>query len=34
VIEFDDGSVYREQSKEMARTIREGRLNEKKGGRL
>jgi hypothetical protein len=26
VIEFEDGTVYREESKEMARTIREGRL--------
>ena len=33
VIEFDDGSAYREQSKEMARTIREGRLFELKGGK-
>jgi glutaredoxin len=29
VIEFDDGSVYREESSEMAATIREGRLDEK-----
>jgi glutaredoxin len=28
-IEFEDGSWYREQSKDMARTIREGRLMEK-----
>jgi hypothetical protein len=28
-IEFDDGSWYREESREMARTIREGRLMEK-----
>jgi hypothetical protein len=28
-IEFEDGSWYREQSKEMERTIREGRLMEK-----
>ena len=25
-IEFEDGTIYREESKEMARTIREGRL--------
>lgn len=31
-IEFGDGSVYREQSKEMAATIRAGRLDEKRGG--
>jgi hypothetical protein len=30
-IEFEDGSWYREQSKEMARTIREGKLMEKQG---
>jgi len=30
-IEFDDGSVYREESKGMAETIRAGRLDEKKG---
>jgi hypothetical protein len=30
-IEFEDGSWYREQSKEMERTIREGRLLEKQG---
>jgi hypothetical protein len=30
VIEFDDGSVYREESREMAATIRDGRLNEKR----
>jgi glutathione S-transferase len=29
VIEFEDGSVYREESNEMAATIREGRLDEK-----
>jgi hypothetical protein len=28
-IQFEDGSWYREQSSEMARTIREGRLMEK-----
>ncbi len=32
VIEFEDGSVYREQSKDMAATIRSGRLDEKRGG--
>ncbi len=31
VIEFEDGSVYREQSKDMAATIRAGRLDEKRG---
>lgn len=30
-IEFEDGSWYREQSSDMARTIREGRLMEKSG---
>jgi hypothetical protein len=30
-IEFDDGSVYREESADMAKTIREGRLDEKRG---
>ena len=30
-IEFDDGGVYREESKDMAETIREGKLNEKRG---
>jgi glutaredoxin len=30
VIEFDDGSVYREESKDMEATIREGRLEEKR----
>ena len=29
-IEFEDGSWYREQSKEMVRTIREGKLMERK----
>jgi hypothetical protein len=28
-IEFEDGTVYREESKDMERTIREGRLFEK-----
>jgi glutaredoxin len=31
VIEFGDGSVYREESKEMAATIRAGKLDEKRG---
>ena len=31
-IEFEDGSWYREQSKDMVRTIREGMLVERKGG--
>jgi hypothetical protein len=31
-IEFEDGSWYREQSKDMVRTIREGTLMEQKGG--
>ena len=30
-IEFEDGSWYREQSAEMAETIRSGRLDEKRG---
>ena len=30
-IEFEDGTVYREESKDMAETIRAGRLNEKRG---
>ena len=29
-IELEDGSWYREESKEMERTIREGRLLEKR----
>jgi hypothetical protein len=29
-IEFEDGSWYREESKDMERTIREGRLDEKR----
>ena len=32
VIEFEDGSVYREQSKDMERTIREGKLMERARG--
>jgi hypothetical protein len=31
-IQFEDGSWYREQSNDMARTISEGRLDEKRGG--
>ena len=31
MIEFEDGSVYRAESKEMAAEIRAGRLNEHKG---
>jgi glutathione S-transferase len=31
VIEFEDGSVYREESKAMAETIKSGRLREKQG---
>ena len=31
VIEFDDGGVYRQQSKRMAETIRAGELFEKRG---
>jgi hypothetical protein len=30
-IEFEDGTWYREQSRDMAHTIREGRLLEKQG---
>ena len=32
-IEFEDGSIYREESKDMAATIKAGRLREKQGGR-
>jgi len=32
VVEFEDGSVYREESTEMAATIRAGALDEKRGG--
>ena len=32
VIEFEDGSTYREESKHMAETIKSGRLMEKRGG--
>ena len=31
-IQFEDGSWYREQSNDMAQTIREGRLLEKQAG--
>jgi hypothetical protein len=31
VIEFENGSVYREESKDMAAAIRAGRLDEKRG---
>lgn len=31
-IRFEDGTWYREESKEMVRTISEGRLMEKSGG--
>jgi glutaredoxin len=31
VIEFEDGSVYREESKDMAKTIRAGQLFERQG---
>ncbi len=30
VIEFENGSIYREESKDMAATIRAGRLDEKR----
>jgi hypothetical protein len=30
-IEFEDGSIYREESKDMAETIRSGRLSDKRG---
>jgi hypothetical protein len=33
VIEFEDGSIYREESKDMAATIKAGRLDEKRGAR-
>ena len=32
VIEFEDGSLYRQESKAMAETIRTGKLSEKRGG--
>jgi len=31
VIEFEDGSSYREESKQMAETIRSGQLDSKRG---
>jgi hypothetical protein len=31
VIEFEDGSIYREESKDMAATIRAGELDSKRG---
>jgi hypothetical protein len=31
VIEFENGAIYREESKDMAATIRAGRLDEKRG---
>jgi hypothetical protein len=31
VIEFEKGSIYREESKDMAATIRTGKLDEKRG---
>jgi hypothetical protein len=31
IIQFEDGSVYREESKDMAATISAGRLDEKRG---
>jgi glutaredoxin len=31
VIEFEDGSIYREESKHMAETILAGKLDEKRG---
>ncbi|HYY33276.1 MAG TPA: glutathione S-transferase N-terminal domain-containing protein [Gaiellaceae bacterium] len=31
VIQFEDGSIYREESKDMAATIRAGKLDEKRG---
>ena len=33
IIQFEDGSVYREESKEMAATIKAGKLFEKQGER-
>jgi glutaredoxin len=32
VIQFEDGSVYREESKDLAATIRAGKLDDKRGG--
>jgi glutaredoxin len=31
VIQFEDGSIYRDESKDMAATIRAGALSEKRG---
>jgi Glutaredoxin len=31
VVEFENGSIYREESKDMAATIRAGKLDEKRG---
>ncbi len=31
VIEFENGSIYREESRDMAATIRAGKLDEKRG---
>jgi len=31
VVEFENGSIYREESKDMAATIRAGRLDETRG---
>ena len=31
-VEFEDGSVYREESKDMAETIRAGKLDSKRAG--
>ncbi len=33
VVEFEDGTAYREESADMAATIRAGRLDEKRGPR-
>jgi hypothetical protein len=33
VVEFEDGSFYREESSDMAATIAAGRLDEKRGRR-
>jgi glutathione S-transferase len=32
VIQFEDGTIYREQSKDMVATIRAGRLDSKRSG--
>ena len=34
VIQFEDGSVYREESKDMAATIRAGNLDAKRGASI